>query len=256
MILETLTTFRTADENIWEEYRNGTTAVTKFLLSKTDPITPILVTKVACTVLLTLEFIARYFFAPNKCRFLSQGLNVLQIICLLPAILFHGYSLFNVGKDARRLPFLASEILGYFLLLRVFLVFRLTKDFKTFHLFCIAIRKSSRELVLLLVIISIFVIIFSFGVFYAEQNQDTFLSIFDAFWWAVVTMTTVGYGDMFPVSNYGRFIGTLCALCGIMAIAMPIGVIGGHFSHYSRIFGQYERRQTTQRYKKNTTNTE
>jgi hypothetical protein len=49
-------------------------------------------------------------------------------------------------------------------------------------------------------------------------------------WWAVVTMTTVGYGDMYPMGTLGRFVGSMCAMCGLLVLAMPIAVIAGNFN--------------------------
>ena len=55
-------------------------------------------------------------------------------------------------------------------------------------------------------------------------------SIPSAMWWALVTMSTVGYGDVYPKTGVGKLIGIICALCGILALALPITVIGSNFS--------------------------
>ena len=76
-------------------------------------------------------------------------------------------------------------------------------------------------------------LIFSTMIFFAEFNEeDTFHSIPMGFWWSIVTMTTVGYGDTFPKSAMGYLVGSLCAVAGMLATAMPIPVIANSFHLY------------------------
>ena len=113
---------------------------------------------------------------------------------------------------------------------RVFRIFRLAKHYTGLQILVLALRESARELAFLGMFVAIGMLIFATFIFYAEfKTEGIFLSIPESFWWAIITMTTVGYGDAAPMTGWGYFVGALCALCGIVTIGLHIPIIATNF---------------------------
>ena len=79
-------------------------------------------------------------------------------------------------------------------------------------------------------------VIFSSAAYYAEagEKDSQLKSIPGAFWWAIVTMTTVGYGDVTPVGVWGKLVGALCVIAGVLTIALPVPVVVANFNNFYR----------------------
>mmetsp|Transcript_61711 Transcript_61711/g.151893 ORF Transcript_61711/g.151893 Transcript_61711/m.151893 type:complete len:355 (-) Transcript_61711:9-1073(-) len=173
-------------------------------------------------IFFTVEYFARLLVNVEKVRFLYQGLNVVDVIAIFPS-----YITFFV--PAAR-DFNGAKLLK---VLRVLRVFKLTRHSDGMLVLAKTGIACSNELGLLFFCLIVFTILFSALVFVSEEQDHegpTFRSIPHSFWWAVVTITTVGYGDMYPTTGLGQLFGALCALTGVVMVALPISVISSTFN--------------------------
>ncbi|KAE8284297.1 Potassium voltage-gated channel subfamily A member 3 [Larimichthys crocea] len=160
---------------------------------------------------------------------------LVETICICCAILPYFVTLgTELAKDNDASPATSLAIIRVIRLVRVFRIFKLSRHSKGLQILGQTLRASMRELGLLIFFLFIGVILFSSAIYFAEADHTNtaFISIPHAFWWAVVTMTTVGYGDMYPETVWGKLVGSMCAIAGVLTISLPVPVIVSNFSYF------------------------
>ena len=140
----------------------------------------------------------------------------------------------RVSKQFLLLLLQENDILEFFSIIRIMRLFKLTRHSPGLKILIHTFKASAHELMLLIFFLVIGIVIFASLVYYAERIQynptNDFTSIPVGLWWAIVTMTTVGYGDMSPKTYVGMFVGSFCALTGVLTIALPVPVIVSNFA--------------------------
>lgn len=121
-------------------------------------------------------------------------------------------------------------------IIRIVRIFKLNRHFSGLKVLWHTLKASFKELVLLLIFLFLSCTVFSSLVYFAESVADPvkndFQNIPVAFWWAAVTLTTIGYGDMYPRTALGYIVGMVCALTGVLVLALPVPVIVNNFASY------------------------
>ncbi|XP_060634039.2 potassium voltage-gated channel subfamily A member 5 [Anolis sagrei] len=204
---------------------------------------PFFIIETTCVIWFTFELLVRFFACPSKPEFSRNIMNIIDIVAIIPYFITLGTELAHeqqkeeqpgsTGNGGQQQA-MSLAILRVIRLVRVFRIFKLSRHSKGLQILGQTLKASMRELGLLIFFLFIGVILFSSAVYFAEADdpESHFSSIPDAFWWAVVTMTTVGYGDMRPVTVGGKIVGSLCAIAGVLTIALPVPVIVSNFNYF------------------------
>ncbi|XP_041112182.1 potassium voltage-gated channel subfamily D member 2-like [Polyodon spathula] len=184
----------------------------------------------ACVMIFTVEYLLRLIAAPSRYRFVRSVMSIIDVVAIMP------YYIGLVMADN-------EDVSGAFVTLRVFRVFRIFKfsrHSQGLRILGYTLKSCASELGFLLFSLTMAIIIFATVMFYAEKGSTAskFTSIPAAFWYTIVTMTTLGYGDMVPKTIVGKIVGSVCSLSGVLVIALPVPVI---VSNFSRIYHQNQR---------------
>ncbi|XP_074641437.1 potassium voltage-gated channel protein Shaw-like [Tubulanus polymorphus] len=194
----------------------------------------VLIAEYVCLTFFAVEFILRFGSCPNKQRFIVFPLNIIDFFAIVPPIIL-GIMILAVPNLRFNSTF--QRCFRAFEVIRVFRLFRIMRNYRAFRVIMFSLKRALPEIVLLLVVLWIGVIIFGCLIYYAE-DQSRFADIFVGMWWALVTITTVGYGDLYPITSFGYCVGSLCAVTSILALSISVTGIVNTFSLY------YEHSQT------------
>ena len=190
---------------------------------------------IVINIFFTLDYIVRWSVSPHKGRFCINLYNIIDLLVIIPSLLFLvSYGTFNVfgvrifGSGVATLH--SYIILRGARLLRVLWLFRLAKTRRTIRIVLLSWKGSHKELLLLAGLLTIVSVVYGSLIFFVEGREAHFDNIPTGMWWSITTMTTVGYGDISPVTAAGYVIGILCAVTGLVVVATPIPVIVNNFS--------------------------
>ena len=183
------------------------------------------------SVVFTIEYVIRIWVAPEQhpCKsalsaryhYVISGMAVIDLLAILPFWL----------------PMiLPGSMLGMraFRLVRLLRIFKLNRYFDAIAMIGFVVREKRRELIGSVFLVSILMLVSSLFMYSAEHEAqpEAFRNAFSGLWWAVATLTTVGYGDIYPITPVGRVLGAMIALLGIGMVAIPTSILSSGFLEY------------------------
>ncbi|MEQ9824389.1 MAG: ion transporter [Puniceicoccaceae bacterium] len=166
----------------------------------------------ACVAIFTIELLLRIGFSKLGFRYLFTFFGIIDLLAILPFYL-------SLGIDLRGLR--------AFRLLRIFRVLKLARYNNALLRYRRAFRRAREELILFGITAIIVIYLSSVGIYFFESTAqpDKFSSIPESFWWAVATLTTVGYGDVYPITTGGKIFTFFILSIGLAIVAVPSGII-------------------------------
>ncbi|KAM6979587.1 delayed-rectifier potassium channel regulatory subunit KCNS2 [Aplochiton taeniatus] len=195
-----------------------------------DPTMQVL--EVFCTCWFTFEVFSRLLLAPNRRKFFHHPLNIIDLVSVLP---IYVTLLFDLAVGAESELDNLGRLMQVFRLMRVFRVLKLARHSTGLRSLGATLRHSYREVGILLLYLGVGVCVFSGMAYTAEYEEGVGLDTIPAcWWWGTVSMTTVGYGDVVPVTIAGKLAASGCILGGTLVVALPITIIFNKFSHFYR----------------------
>lgn len=175
------------------------------------------------TGIFTLEYILRLICIRRPLKYVFSILGIIDLLAIIPSYL----SVIFIGSQSL-LVFRALR------LLRVFRIFRLVHFVSEMRFLTVAIFGSLRKISIFILFVMTTVVILGSVIYLVEGEENGFTSIPQSVYWAIVTITTVGYGDIAPVTPLGKFIASFIMLLGYGIIAVPTGIVTTEMALASR----------------------
>lgn len=164
-------------------------------------------------IIFSIEYVLRVLVSKKPLKYIFSFYGIIDILAILP---------FYLNR------FLDLRFLRAFRVFRIFRALKLIRYNKALNRFNVAFKIVKEELVLFFIVILIMLFIVSAGIysFENEAQPEIFKSVFHSGWWSIVTLTTVGYGDVYPITLGGKVFTFFVLMIGIGVVAVPAGLVG------------------------------
>ncbi|XP_042603107.1 potassium voltage-gated channel subfamily S member 3-like [Cyprinus carpio] len=180
-----------------------------------------------------VEFVLRVIAASQPWRFLGNRLNMIDMASILHFYVTLAFESVDEddGEENQHLV-MVGKVVQVLRLMRAFRVLKLARHSEGVRAFGETLKKCQCEVGLLVLFITVGISFFSTFIYYTEKEDalSKLSSIPVCWWWAIISMTMVGYGDLYPQTAAGRIVATLCIPFGLLVVSLPITIIMNNFS--------------------------
>ena len=175
------------------------------------------------TILFTIEYLLRIIAVKKPLLYVVSFLGLVDLLAIVPMYL----SIFLTGAQS-------LLVLRALRLLRIFRIFKLTHFLSEMSFLGAALRSGAKKISIFMLVVLAIVVILGSVMYLVEPAENGFTSIPESIYWAIVTITTVGYGDIAPTTPTGKFIASVIMLIGYAIIAVPTGILTTEIALMSR----------------------
>ena len=206
------------------------------LIIKTQLVQPLKSIDHICMFFFLLEHCFEVVTCPSVIKFYKSIINALDGFIVISQLITFILEL-KGGVIANPTMFWLFMVCKITVMFRVVRLFRLTRDIGGLRILSLSVKITIKQLLLLGISVLITIVFFSAVIYHVEiyREDSAFSSIPLTIWWSIITVTTVGYGDVTPTTAQGYVIASFCAVCGILLISMPIAIVASTFSELSFI---------------------
>jgi voltage-gated potassium channel len=166
------------------------------------------------TIVFSIEYALRIYSSPKPGQYIFSFLGIIDLLAIIPTFL----SL--LAPDAQ-----ALVVIRAIRLLRIYRILKLYRFVRASNLLVLALQRSARKILIFMMFIAILVVMLGSIMYVVEGAQNGFFSIPLSIYWAIITLTTVGYGDIVPITDLGKFIASFIMLLGYSILAIPTGIV-------------------------------
>ncbi|CAF0996699.1 unnamed protein product [Rotaria sp. Silwood1] len=198
--------------------------------------------QIICIGFFTLELILRLISTPSLSKHFKSFMNWIDIIAVVPFYVNIIINLVDQLHYQNVTIYSSLALLRVLRCVRIFKFYRVFKNIKTIRVLAVTVKESMPDFLVLAVTLTLIAFLFGAAIYLIENTNDSsaFDSIPKATYWGVITITSVGYGDIVPVTALGRLIAALCALSGVGTIAMLVSVL---VDRYQRVYTKCKARE-------------
>ncbi|MCK5268931.1 MAG: ion transporter [Spirochaetes bacterium] len=184
--------------------------------------------EIISVIIFSLEYILRLWTSEYKIQSKTKFISLLKYIITPIAMI----DLFAILPFYLPMVFVFDlRFIRVFRLIRIFRLFKIGRYSKSLDIIRKVFNKKKSDIAVTVYITFLLLLVASILMFYIEGpvQPKVFSNILDSFWWAIATLTTIGYGDIYPITALGKFISGIIALLGIGLVALPTGIISSGF---------------------------